>query len=499
VTSLRGSVEVVNVGEVATEQAGDQADDPNESWWSIIRQISAVAIPCGISNIIGDDLPGIIALVVIGITGDDKETSAMGLGETFVNVTGMSLVHGLASAILTFSSQAAGAENWQRVGIVGQRALAIICVGMLPMIAIWAAAQPILSALGQDQEVADLVGNYALCRIPGFLFVAVQTPVTYTMWATANGRKVMYVKVATALVGIGLTVLMIYTIGFLGAPIAASIQNALNTILLLVVAWKDENMRQCWHGWSREALSEWCPYLAIAGPGTIMVCAEWWTWEILVFLCGLISVSALGAVTTTNATIFLVFSVCRAWGMGGVVTVGGALGSGDGQRAKRIAMVLVASGLVILVVQLIVLAPLGKEVGELYTNDDDIISDMTSVWGLVIVVEFLESSQVFFGKIMTACGMQQKATIPLVVSNWVVGVPLAVVLAFPAKVGYKGIWWGIFAGGVLHLLLYVVLVMRIDWSKEASAASSTAMQEDKLEDVGFEYAEFMDDSSNSKL
>ena len=39
-------------------------------------------------------------------------------------------------------------------------------------------------------------------------------------------------------------------------------------------------------GWSTDCLQEWGSYMQLAVPSTLMVCFEWWVWEIGSFLAG---------------------------------------------------------------------------------------------------------------------------------------------------------------------------------------------------------------------
>lgn len=39
-------------------------------------------------------------------------------------------------------------------------------------------------------------------------------------------------------------------------------------------------------GWSRECLQDWGSYIHLAVPGMVMLCVEWWTYEIGGFLAG---------------------------------------------------------------------------------------------------------------------------------------------------------------------------------------------------------------------
>ena len=109
------------------------------------------------------------------------------------------------------------------------------------------------------------------------------------------------------------------------------------------------------------------------------------------------------------------------------------------------------------------------------------------------IIQNSNTRKAFFGKIVTACGIQKQATIPLVVSNWVVAVPLAVVLAFAAGVDYPGIWWGMLAGGTIHLAWYMLIVYRVDWDAISSAASMGASKDSVQEDVGFDYVALTED------
>ena len=48
-------------------------------------------------------------------------------------------------------------------------------------------------------------------------------------------------------------------------------------------------------GWSTQCLMDWGRFARIAIPGMLMVCLEWWGFEIGVFLSGLLGTTDLGA------------------------------------------------------------------------------------------------------------------------------------------------------------------------------------------------------------
>ena len=97
-------------------------------------------------------------LFAIGHLSKDS-LAAAGLGFSFCNLTGMVFGSGLITACDTLMSQAYGAENHKRVGIVAQRAIVMCTVALLPVIALWINSEKILLALGQEPEVS----KYAIC------------------------------------------------------------------------------------------------------------------------------------------------------------------------------------------------------------------------------------------------------------------------------------------------------------------------------------------------
>lgn len=48
-------------------------------------------------------------------------------------------------------------------------------------------------------------------------------------------------------------------------------------------------------------------YLGISGPSIVMLCAEWWAFEILVFLAAFISTGAVGSMAISYNYLTLVF------------------------------------------------------------------------------------------------------------------------------------------------------------------------------------------------
>ncbi|KAF0030014.1 hypothetical protein F2P81_016745 [Scophthalmus maximus] len=102
----------------------------------------------------------------------------------------------------------------------------------------------------------------------------------------------------------------------------------------------------CYTGWSKECLQDWGSYIHLAIPGMVMMCVEWWTYEIGGFLAGLISEVELGAQSVVYQLANVAYMFPFGFGVAGNVRVGNALGAGETEQAKLSAkMTMICAGL----------------------------------------------------------------------------------------------------------------------------------------------------------
>ncbi|NWI21978.1 S47A2 protein, partial [Crypturellus soui] len=88
-------------------------------------------------------------------------------------------------------------------------------------------------------------------------------------------------------------------------------------------------------GWSMECLLDWNSFTSLAIPSMLMICIEWWTYEIGSFLIGLLSVVELSAQSIIYEVSVVAFMIPLGLGTAASVQVGNALGAGDADTAKR--------------------------------------------------------------------------------------------------------------------------------------------------------------------
>jgi len=435
---------------------------------STLRRIISIAAPMAVGNIANHCVvPAVSLALVAQRNGATKvEVAAFGLGNVYVNALGLSVIEGLASAIITFAAPKFGGGQFADVGVIGQRAFLITSVASILLSTSWVLAAPILSALGQNDQVCSLVEAFILLRLPGIPCVVLQTVLTYLTYSTEAAKGAMWVRFAGCGFGVLTAYLTILSMGLKGAAIAATVQNAVCAVGMLIACVNTPSIRKCWGGWSCDAMTGWLAYLRIAAPGTLIVCVEWWSWEISTFLCGYISVSALGAQTTMTNVMMFAAPLFYAWGRGGGVLIGNALGECKPDTVKQVALAGTLTALLGAAVVCVVMYLLFDEILEIFVHNSDILAACNTVPFLFALVQLFQLAQTFLARTLEACGWQASGSLVLMVAMWVIALPGGGVLALVAKMQLPGMWWGLLSGSVIQVVAYFVLVYWAIWRGE---------------------------------
>lgn len=223
-------------------------------------------------------LINIISVLFVGHLGAE-ELDAASLANMFCNITGWATIVGLATAVDTLASQAFGANNKRRVGVVLQMGILILGGWTLVVFAIWINAEAILLGLGQDPVVSRLAGQFSrvlVFKLPSdLIFTLLQR---YLQAQSLVTPTIVAGLVANALNPLFHYLLMhTFKLGFIGAPIAICLSSwTLLGSLLVYMRWY-RIAYDTWYGWSRESLLHWGTFVRLALPGMMMVCIEWVT------------------------------------------------------------------------------------------------------------------------------------------------------------------------------------------------------------------------------
>lgn len=408
------------------------------------------------------------------------ELSALVLAQTLYNVTGNAPMLGVVTAMETFCGQAHGARRYQMVGVVLQRALAIsltYCVGALLL---WTRGTYLLVRMGQDPRIAAAAGSFTLALGPALVLDAADQCCRRYLSAQAVVQPLMVVTLlATLLTPVFLYLfVMRWGMGLLGAALAWDLTQGASLVMMAsycVHHTRRQAPSKCtWGGWTMEAFEGWGQYITMAVPSMVMICLDWWTFEVIVMLSGLlpnpdVTMSMMGITFNIHALCFF-----AAHGLSGAAStrIGNDLGAGRPRMAWLTTQVGVLLGTLSMAAFSVALLAGRHGLGALFSADEAVIMLTAQAVPPLAVSLIGEGANTVLSGIMRGCGRQKIGASVNLVTYWVFGLPLSILMAFWGGLGALGLWTGLACTASLQALLMTCTVFRFDWNQEALRAQA---------------------------
>ncbi|XP_048468297.1 multidrug and toxin extrusion protein 1-like [Rhincodon typus] len=403
---------------------------------------------------------------------DKIELGAVSLAIAIISVLGTSVGIGLCMTCDTFISQVYGSKNLKRIGVILQRGILILLIACFPCWAFFINTKHILLAFKQSPQVANLAQLYVLISssgLPALLLYQLELRYLHNQGITIRQLFVGFITNVFNVV-IKYTFIYVLMLGVPGLAVANITSQYRQTILLFgYIRWKKLHV-QTWAGWSIDCLQEWGNFLRLAIPSMLMICSEWWAYDIGTFLAGLINEVELGAQTIVLQVIFILYRIPLGFGMVTTVYVGNALGAGNPQQAVNSAKVAACCAGFTTFIIAVVLGAIKNKLAYIFTNDKDIaylVSEIVPLCAAFYLFEAIVS--VCFG-ILRGAGKQKLGAISNLVGYYLIGLPIGISLMFAAKCGISGLWYGMLASVIGQLVFFLIVFYRFNWNEACSEA-----------------------------
>ncbi|XP_013873993.1 multidrug and toxin extrusion protein 1 [Austrofundulus limnaeus] len=259
-------------------------------------------------------------------------------------------------------------------------------------------------------------------------------------------------------------------LGVAGSAAANAISQYLLVVVLFVYICVRGLHKATWGGWSLDCLQEWGSFVRLAIPSMLMLCLEWWIFEIGGFLAGVISEVELGAHAIILELAVVAYMFPLGLSAAASVRVGNALGAGNIEQAKLSCKVPIVCALIF---PCFVGATFGSSrnvIGYIFTSDPEIlqrVSDVMVVFGFTHVADAVSGVT---GGVLRGAGKQLIGALCNLVGYYVIGFPIGVSLMFAANMGIVGLWTGLTVCVLMQSTFFTIFLYKLDWKKASAEA-----------------------------
>ncbi|KAG9157349.1 hypothetical protein Leryth_004990 [Lithospermum erythrorhizon] len=437
-----------------------------------IKALGKISLPTTLTGLLLFSR-SMISMLFLGYLGE-LELAGGSLAIGFANITGYSIISGLAMGMEPICGQAYGAKQMKLLGLTLQRTVLLLLSTSIAISFMWLNMKRVLSFCGQDQEISSKAQDFLFFSIPDLFFLSLLHPLRIYLRTQNITLPLTYCSGISVLLHVPLNFLLVklFNMGISGVALAMVLTNLNLVILLCSFVYISGVYKDSWVAPSVDCLKGWSKLLSLSVPTCISVCLEWWWYEFMIIFCGLLNnpkatIASMGILIQTTS---LVYVFPSSLSIGVSTRVGNELGANRPQRAHISMIISMVCAVGLGLFALFFTTMMRNRWGSFFTNDAEILELIAIALPIAGLCELGNCPQT------TGCGVLRGSARPKTGANinlgsfYFVGMPVSVVLGFVFKMGFAGLWIGLLAAQVSCALLMIYVLWTTDWELQVEKA-----------------------------
>ncbi|XP_010547013.1 PREDICTED: LOW QUALITY PROTEIN: protein DETOXIFICATION 55 [Tarenaya hassleriana] len=444
-----------------------------------VKRISDISFPITAMSLL-NYFKNMASVVSMGRLGS-LELAGGALAVGFTNITGYSVLSGLASGMEPICGQAIGSKNLSLASLTLKRTIFLLLLASLPISLLWLNLQPLMLVLRQNPRITNIASLYCRFALPDLVANSALHPIRIYLRSKGTTWPLMWCTLVSVVFHVPITWLFTFylSLGVAGVAVSSFVTNFVSLFFLLCYMYTCANemdsdyddkptrtatttssclktplMLMSLSGSTTRDREIWSSLVGLAVPSCVAVCLEWWWYEFMTILAGYLPEpeTALAAAAIVIQTTSLMYTVPTALSAAastrvsnereGAVSVVGRVGTTAGREAW----------------------------GRVFTSDRAVVELAAAVLPVVGVCEMANCPQT------TSCGILRGSARPRVGAKinfyafYVVGAPLAVGLGFGWRLGFIGLCYGLLGAQIVCAMSILTVVYYTDWERESLKA-----------------------------
>lgn len=456
-------------------KGGEKREEEGLRWVLVceeVKRLSCLAAPM-VAVGLSQYLVQVVSVIMVGHLGE-LALSSTAIAISLSGVSGFSLLLGMASALETLCGQAYGAKQYSKLGTQTYTAIFSLFLVCLPLSVIWIYMGKLLTFMGQDPLISYEAGKFTMWLVPALFAYATLQPLVRYFQTQSLTMPMLLSSCAALCFHMPLCWVLVFKsgLGNLGAALAISISYWLNAIFLVLYMKYSSACEKTRVPVSMEVFQGMGEFFRFAIPSAVMICLEWWSFELLILLSGLLPNPELetSVLSVCLNTISTLYTIPCGLGAAGSTRVSNELGAGNPQKARLAVYALMFLAVTETAVVSTTLFASRRVFGYLFSNEKEVVDYVTNMSPLVCLSVILDSIQGVLSGVARGCGWQHIGAFINLGAFYLCGIPVAATLAFWLQLRGRGLWIGVQTGALLQTTLLCIMAGFTNWEKLATKA-----------------------------
>ncbi|KAL3618968.1 hypothetical protein CASFOL_037196 [Castilleja foliolosa] len=452
------------------------SSDGRFTWWGMVskelNRVNFIALPMIVVTI-SQYLLRVSPMFMLGHLGELSLSSAS-IATSFCNATGYSLLFGMASALETLCGQAYGGKQYERVGMYTNVAVLCLFLVCLPVSVLWVYTEKLLLLMGQDPLISAEAGKFAILLIPSLFAYAILQALVCYLQTQSLILPMLWSSLASLCIQLPVCWALIFklNLGSAGGALSVGISYWFNVILLVLYVKYSLVCKKTRATFSTALFVIMTDFFRFAIPSATMVCLEWWSFELVILLSGVLpnpqlETSVLSICFTVTS---LHFHIPYSFAAAASTLVSNELGAGKPEAARvAICAVLVLSVSEFLLASITIYFCRGI-LGYAFTEENEVVSRIKDMAPFLCLSIIMDSLQSVLSGVARGSGWQHIGAYVNLGSYYLVGIPVALLLGFVLHLKGDGLWAGLLAGATVQSFTLSLVTGLTDWPQQARQA-----------------------------
>jgi len=428
----------------------------------------ALAVPVVLSEL-GWMAMGIVDTIMVGRLGP-AAIGAVALGNA-VYYTPALFGIGVLLGLDTLVAQAYGRKDHDECHRWLAQGVYLACIVTPPLMLLVFLASFGFAPFGITPEVAAPAAAYLRILNWGTLPLLLYAGTRRYLQGVGDVRVITLTYVVANLVNwLGNWVLIYGKLGFPalgvnGSAISTLAARIFMALALLGFAWRYERKRghPLFRHWAGPSLARLRELARLGVPAAGQIVLEVGAWNLATLSAGWLTPVALATHQIALNYASLTYMVPLGISAAAAVSVGHAVGAGDGQRARRAGWLALGLGTSFMLLAAVVFLVEPIPLIALYTRDAQVMAVGPSLLGLAAAFQIFDGIQTVSTGALRGLGETRVPMLANLVGYWVLGLPLGLGLCFLLHWGIYGLWIG------LLLALFIIAAMLLArWRRDSA-------------------------------